>query len=450
LLIANRRWVDQMAPDIRQSAYGGQVGNRKFGLVRSFSHRNYRLFFMGQGVSLIGTQMQNLALSWLVYRLTGSMLLLGVVGFSSQILIFVAAPFAGVLADRVNRRALLVVTQSVATVQALILAILTLMKHADGTPLIQVWHIVALSALLGLVMGFDIPTRQSFVVEMIEDRADLPNAIALNSFMFNGARLVGPALAGVVIKLVGEGTCFLLNAVSFLAVIAALLAMKVQPKSAEAASRRALQSFKEGAQYVAGHKPILSLLLLLATLSLVGMPYAVLMPVFAKDILHGDSFTQGCLTSAVAAGAIVAAIFLASRKSVYGLGQILTAAVALFGAALLGFSHSTHLWLSLGLLGLAGAAGMSLMASCNTLIQTLVDDDKRGRVMSFYTISFVGLAPFGSLLVGALAARFGAPAAVAINGAGCLAAAVVFWMWLPRFLSLIHPVFVRMGIAAEE
>jgi MFS family permease len=350
----------------------------------------------------------------------------------------------------VNRRSLLVVTQSVMLVQALILAILTLMKHANGTPVIQVWHIIALSAVLGLANGFDMPTRQSFVVEMLEDRADLPNAIALNSFMFNGARLIGPALAGVAIKLVGEGTCFLLNAASFLAVIAALLAMKVQPKSAEAASRRALQSFKEGARYVAGHKPILSLLLLLATLSLVGMPYAVLMPVFAKDILHGDSFTQGCLTSAVAVGAIIAAIFLASRKSVHGLGRILVVAAALFGAALLGFSRSTHLWLSVGLLVLAGIGSMSLMASCNTLIQTLVDDDKRGRVMSFYTISFVGLGPFGSLLVGALAARFGAPAAVAINGAGCLAAAAVFWMWLPRFLSLVHPALVRMGIAAED
>ena len=393
--------------------------------------------------------MQNLALSWLVYNLTGSKLLLGVVGFSSQILTFLAAPFAGVLADRVNKRALLVVTQSVALVQALLLAVLTFVKHADGTPLIRVWQIVALSALLGLVMGFDMPTRQAFVVEMLDDRADLPNAIALNSFMFNGARLVGPSVAGVVIKFAGEGTCFLLNAISFLAVIAALLAMKVKPKSAEAASRRALHSLKEGAQYVAGHKPILSLLLLLATLSLVGMPYGVLMPVFAKDILHGDSFTQGCLTSAVAVGAIIAAIFLASRRSVHGLGQILTAAVALFGAAILGFSHSTHLWLSLGLLGLTGFATMTLMASCNTLIQTLVDDDKRGRVMSFYTISFVGLGPFGSLLVGGLAARFGAPMAVSINGVGCLAAAAVFWMWLPRFLSLVHPAFVRMGIAAE-
>ncbi len=250
------------------------AANRQFGLVRSFGHRNYRLFFMGQGISLIGTWMQNLALGWLVYKLTGSELLLGVVGFSSQILTFAAAPFAGVLADRVNKRALLVVTQSVAALQALILAILTLVKHADGTPVIQVWHIIALSALLGLVMGFDMPTRQSFVVEMLEDRADLPNAIALNSFMFNGARLIGPSVAGIVIKLVGEGTCFLLNAVSFLAVIAALLAMRVQPRSAEAASRRVLHSLKEGAQYVAGHKPILSLLLLLATLSVVGWPYA--------------------------------------------------------------------------------------------------------------------------------------------------------------------------------
>jgi len=438
--------VSEMDSGIRHS----EIGNRQFGLARSLSHRNYRLFFMGQGISLIGTWMQNLALSWLVYRLTGSKLLLGVVGFSSQILTFLAAPFAGVVADRVNKRSLLVVTQSVALAQALVLAALTLMKHADGTPVIQVWHIVVLSGVLGLVNGFDMPTRQSFVVEMLEDRADLPNAIALNSFMFNGARLIGPSIAGVVIKLVGEGTCFLLNAVSFLAVIVALLAMNVRPKSAEAASRRALRSFKEGAQYVAGHKPILSLLLLLAVLSLVGMPYAVLMPVFAKDILHGDSSTQGWLLAAVAVGAIAAATFMASRKNVRGLGRILTVAAALFGAAIIGFSRSTHLWLSLGLLGFAGFGMMSLMASCNTLIQTLVDDDKRGRVMSFYTISFVGLGPFGSLLIGALAARYGAATAVLFNGLGCLAAAAVFWIWLPRFLKLVHPVLDRMGIAAAE
>jgi MFS family permease len=434
-----------MDSGIRPSAFG----NRKFHLARSLSHRNYRLFFMGQGTSLIGTWMQNVALSWLVYRLTGSKLLLGVVGFSSQILTFLAAPFAGVAADRVNRRSLLVVTQTTMLIQALILGILTLMKRADGTPLIRVWHIVALSGVLGLANGFDMPTRQSFVVEMLEDRADLPNAIALNSFMFNGARLIGPSLAGILIKLVGEGTCFLLNAASFLAVIVALLAMKVRPRSAETASQRVLHSFKEGARYVAGHKPILSLLLLLAVLSLVGMPYAVLMPVFARDILHGDSSTQGWLLSAVAVGAIIAATFMASRKSVRGLGRTLTVAVALFGAALIGFSRSAHLVLSLGLLILAGVGTMTTMASCNTLIQTLVDDDKRGRVMSFYTISFVGLGPFGSLLVGTLAHRFGAPAAVLINGVGCVAAAAVFSMWLPRFLKLVHPVLVRMGIAAE-
>jgi len=425
------------------------IGNRKTGLVRSFGHRNYRLFFMGQGVSLIGTWMQNVALAWLVYSLTGKAMLLGVVGFSSQILTFLAAPFAGVLADRVNKRTLLVVTQSMATLQALILAILTLTKHADGTPVIRVWHIVVLSGVLGLVNGFDMPTRQSFVVEMLEDRADLPNAIALNSFMFNGAQLIGPAVAGVVIKLVGEGTCFLLNAISFLAVIAALLAMKVQPRSAEAAGRRVLHSLKEGAQYAVGHKPILSLLLLLATLSLVGMPYRVLMPVFAKTILHGDSTTYGYLVSAISVGAIIGAIFLASRKSVRGLGKILSVAVALFGAAMLGFSRSTHLWLSVGLLIVTGIGSMSLMASCNTLIQTLVDDDKRGRVMSFYTISFVGLGPFGSLLVGAMAARFGAATAVSINGLGCLAAAFVFWLWLPRFLKLVHPALDKMGISGE-
>lgn len=395
-------------------------------LYPALSHRNYRLFFFGQGVSLTGTWMQRIALGWLVYRLTSSEWLLGVVGFSSQILTFALAPLAGVLADRADRLRLVIATQSVAMVQAFILAALTL------TNTITVWEIIALSAVLGLINAFDIPIRQSFVVEMLETREHLPNAIALNSFLINGAKLIGPPIAGVFISLFGEGTCFLLNALSFVAVIGALLAMRVTRTNNHAAKSGVIQHMKEGLLYSYHCLSIRAVLLLLAFLSLVSMSIMVLMPVFARDVLHGGPSTLGFLMTWSGLGAITGAVFMAARNRARGLGRLIATGAALLGLALLGFSSAQTLPHAFLFITLVGFATMILLASCNTFLQSRVDDDKRGRVMSLYTMSFMGMAPFGSLLAGALAERLGAPWTATIGGIGSLLAAGVFALYLPR------------------
>lgn len=404
---------------------------------RALRNRNYQLFFFGQGTSLIGTWMQRVALSWLVYRLTGSEFLLGVVGFSSQILTFLVAPFAGVLADRMDRRRLIIATQTLAMLQAFVLAALTF------TGVVTVWHLIVLSTLLGLVNSFDIPVRQSFVVEMLDSRADLPNALALNSFLVNATRMVGPSLAGFLIGLVGEGICFLLNGITFVAVIAALAAMKVRPALRNARNGRVLHNLREGLAYTAGSPPIRSILLLLATFSLLGMPYSVLMPVFAKDILRGGPETLGFLMAATGVGALAGALFLASRKSVQGHARVMTLAVILFGTAVIAFSLSRTIWLSLALLVGVGFGAMLQLVASNTLLQTIVDDDKRGRVMSFYTVCFMGMGPFGSLLAGGVASRFGAPWALAIGGAGVILAAAVFSSRLSAIVQAVQRVLAR-------
>lgn len=394
-------------------------------ILRSLHYRNYRLFFGGQGISLIGTWIQNIAMSWLVYSLTNSALLLGIVGFAGQIPTFLLTPFAGVLVDRWNRHRLLVITQTLAMLQAFILALLVLTGN------VTVWHIIPLSVFLGLINAFDIPARQSFVVEIIENREDLGNAIALNSSMFNGARLLGPSIAGMLIATVGEGICFLLNGISYLAVIAALLAMRVTPKKVEIKKAHILHGLKEGFSYAFGFAPIRYILLLLSLISLVGMPYAVLMPIFAKEILHGGAHTLGFLVGFSGTGALVGALFLASRKSAGGLVKNIPLATGIFGVGLIVFSQSRVLWLSLLLMLITGFGMMVQMASCNTLIQTVVDDDKRGRVMSFYTMAFMGMAPFGSLLAGVLASKIGAPNTLLIGGIATILGAIVFAVRLP-------------------
>jgi len=404
------------------------TNNKSSGLkfiLRSLHYRNYRLFFGGQGISLIGTWIQNIAMSWLVYSLTNSALLLGIVGFAGQIPTFLLTPFAGVLVDRWNRHRILVVTQTLAMLQAFILALLVLTGN------VTVWHIIPLSVFLGLVNAFDIPARQTFVVEIIENRKDLGNAIALNSSMFNGARLLGPSIAGVLIATVGEGICFLLNGISYLAVIAALLAMRVTPKKVEIKKSHILHGLKEGFFYASGFAPIRYILLLLSLISLVGMPYAVLMPIFAKEILHGGAHTLGFLVGFSGTGALVGAVFLASRKSAGGLVKNIPLATGIFGVGLIVFSQSRVLWLSLLLMLITGFGMMVQMASSNTLIQTVVDDDKRGRVMSFYTMAFMGMAPFGSLLAGGLASKIGAPNTLLIGGIATILGAIVFAVRLP-------------------
>lgn len=422
--------------------FAGKLGNLK-PLLRALRYRNYRLFFVGQSISLIGTWMQQVAMSWLVYRLTGSALLLGVVGFTSQVPTFLVAPFAGVLADRWNRRRLLLYSQSLAMLQAFILAFFVL---SGG---IQVWHIIALSVFLGVVNGFDIPARQSFVVDIIERKEDLGNAIALNSSMVNGARLIGPSIAGVLIAVLGEGVCFLANGFSYLAVIACLLAMRIKPRPSRVGKKPIHHELREGFSYALNFAPIKYILLLLALVSLMGMPYNVLMPVFAKDILHGGPHTFGFLMTASGVGAFAATMYLASRKSVVGLGRIIAIASGIFGTGVAAFSLSRTLWVSVLFLLVAGFGAMAQIASSNTILQTIVDDDKRGRVMSLFTMAFMGMTPFGSLVAGAMASRIGASNTLLVGGITCLAGSVIFASRLPSFRESIRPIYTKMGIIPE-
>jgi MFS family permease len=413
-------------------------------MLRALSHRNYRLFFSGQSLSLIGTWMTRIATSWLVYRLTGSALLLGVVGFAGQIPSFLLAPFAGVLVDRWDRHRLLVATQVLAMLQSLALAVLSL------TGLIKIWHVIALSIFQGVINAFDMPARQAFVVEMVERREDLPNAIALNSSMVNAARLLGPSIGGVVIAAVGEGWCFMLDGISYIAVIASLLAMKITPRMTEHLKEtNMLREIREGWKYASGFAPIRNVLLLLALVSLVGMPYTVLMPVFANEILHGGPNTLGLLMAASGVGALAGAFFLAGRKSILGLGKYIPLMAAAFGAGLIAFSFSRMLWLSLLLMVVTGLGFMVQMAASNTVIQTIVDEDKRGRVMSFYTMAFMGTAPFGSLLAGSIADRIGAPHTLIFGGLGCILGALWFAASLPSLRRDVRPIYIRIGILPE-
>jgi MFS family permease len=412
------------------------------GVGRALGSRNYRLFFAGQSISLIGTWLTRVATSWLVYRLTGSAWLLGVVGFAGQIPTFFLAPVAGVLVDRWDRHKMLVVTQILSLIESVLLAALAI------PGLIQVWHLIALNVFQGLINAFDMPSRQSFMVEMVDNREDLPNAIALNSSMVNGARLIGPSAAGILIAWVGEGGCFAIDAVSYLGVIASLLAMRVKPKPRKA-PRKVITELVEGFRYAAGFGPIRAVLILLALVSLMGMPYTVLMPVIAGKTLHGDAGTLGWLMALSGLGALGGALYLAARRTVLGLGKVIVLAASTFGVALIAFGLSRSLWLSLVLMVPVGAGMMIHMASSNTIVQTLVDEDKRGRVMSFYAMAFFGTAPFGSLLAGVLAERVGAPVTVMIGGAACIVGALLFATRLPGLRAQVRPIYRRMGILPE-
>jgi len=412
-------------------------------IFRALRHRNYRLFFGGQSISLVGTWMQQVAVAWLVYRMTNSPLLLGVVGFVGQIPTFLFSPFAGVFADRHNRRNMLVITQTLALIQAAVLCFLIFTKH------IQIWQIIVLSASLGIINSFDIPIRQAFTVEMIEDRQDLSNAIALNSSMVNAARLIGPSLAGILIASVGEGMCFLLNAISYIPVIVSLMAMKINKVSLRSNHRNVLKELKEGFSYALGFYPIKIILVLLALVSLMGVPYQILMPVFARDIFHGGPHTLGFLVAMSGIGALAGAIYLAARKTVLGLSRIIVLTAGAFGVCIIAFSLSRVLWISMLILLFGGFAMMVQMAASNTVLQTIVDEDKRGRVMSFYTMSFMGMAPFGSLLAGSLATKIGAPHTLLFGGVCCIIGAFIFSLKLTAIREKIHPVYVKKGIIPE-
>ncbi len=413
--------------------------------LRALNSRNYRLYFSGQSVSLIGTWMTRIATSWLVYRLTDSPFLLGMVSFAGQIPSFFITPIAGVWVDRWDRHRTLVITQILSMLQSFALAALAIAK------IITVWEIIWLMVFQGLVNAFDMPARQSFVVQMVENRADLGNAIALNSSMVNATRLIGPAIAGVLIAAFGEAYCFLIDGVSYIAVIASLLLMRVEARGAKPQIRaRVIDDLADGWRYVSRSTAMRSILLLLALISLVGMPYTVLMPVFASDILHGGAHTLGFLMAASGVGALISAASLAVRKSVLGLGKMIPISCAVFGAALIGFSLSHAMWLSMLLLLGTGFGMMQQMAASNTILQTIAEEEKRGRVMAFYSMAFVGMAPFGSLIAGALAGHIGASATLVIGGVLCMAGALVFARSLPQLRSAVRPIYVQLGILPES
>lgn len=413
------------------------------GMLRSLRHRNFQLFFSGQLISLIGTWMQIIAQSWLVYRLTGSSLLLGVVGFAGQFPVFLFAPVGGLAADRWNRHRVVIGTQVSSMILAFILAALTLLH------VVRVWEIVVLASLLGVVNAFDIPARQSFLIEMV-GREDLMNAIALNSSMFNGARVIGPAIAGLLVAWIGEGWCFFANAVSYIAVIAGLLLMKIEYVRQVAKQSSPYEHIAEGFRYISSTKPILALMLLIGLVSLVAVPYSVLMPIFADRILHGGARGLGILMGSTGIGALLGALTLATRRGVRGLGRWVGFSAMSFGASLILFSFSKWFLVSAILLVPVGYSVMLQMSSSNTLIQAMVPDDLRGRAMAGYTMMFMGMAPMGSLLAGALADRIGAPWTIALGGIGAVIGSIIFLRKLPELRFEARQLIVAQGIGGLE
>lgn len=409
-------------------------------LTRSLRHRNYRLFFTGQSISLVGTWITRLATSWLVYRLTDSAFLLGLVGFCSQIPMLFLGPIAGVYVDRWDRHRVLVWTQALSLVQSALLAILTL------SGIITVWQVLVLQLAQGVISAFETPARQAFIVTMIDDPADLSNAIALNSSMVNGSRIVGPAIAGGLIAAVGEGWCFALDSISYGAVIASLLAMRVAKTKGLTSTEGAVKQLMVGFRYVLSFTPIRTALLLIAATSTFGIPHSVLMPVMASDVLGGGPYTLGVLMAASGVGALAGALYLASRHTVVGLGRAIGLSTIGYGVMLIAFAVSRNVFLSMFLLLLAGAGYMTAIAAANTLIQTLVREELRGRVMAFYTMAFLGMMPLGSLAAGIVAERLNAPITIALGGVACAATGVWFMSRLPALRAVVRPIYIERGI----
>ena len=412
-------------------------------MVRAFRHRNFRLYFGGQSISLIGTWVQQIALGWTIYELTHSSWLLGLVSFAGQLPLFILTPFAGVLVDRWDRHRTLIITQSLSMLQALALAVVV------STHTLQVWNLVALNVLAGVVLAIDLPARQAFIVEMVGSGRDLPNAVALNSFVINGGRMLGPAIAGLLLTLVSPAVCFFVNAISYIPVVGALWAMRLEKPETPPPQSTPLEELVEGVRYAIGFPPIRAILLLVALVSLLGMPYAVLMPIFAAEVLHGGAHTLGLLMAAPGIGALLGTVYLASRKSIYGAGVRVAVGATIFGAGLLSVGLARGQIVSLIALGFVGLGMIVQLATANTVLQTIVDDDKRGRVMSLYTMAFMGMAPFGSILGGALAHHIGVPMTFMIGGTFCIAGAVVFATKIPMLRPMVLPIYVRKGIVPE-
>jgi len=412
-------------------------------VFRALRHRNYRLFFIGQGLSLTGTWIQQTGEVWLAYRLTHSALALGVVGFASQIPTFLLAAFAGAWIDQANKHRLVLIAQILAMGQAFALAALVLTHRIT-------YHLLILLALFsGAIDALEIPSRQSFVIEMVDDPADLPNSIALNSSLVNAARLIGPAVAGLLIAAVGEGWCFFINGVSYLAIIISLLSMRLRRVEHPQIRTDLWKAFREGLAYVSGSVPIITLLTSLAIVSLFGSSYTVLIPIFAAQVLHGGPHTLGFLMAASGLGALMGALYLASRRTVLGLGRVIGAGMTLFGTGLVMFSFSRWFWMSWAMMLAAGFGMMIGTASINTVLQTIVEPDKRGRVMSFFTTAFIGMAPLGNFGGGAVASLIGAPGSVRMAGALCLAAALWYFRYLPTLRQYIRPLYQELGILPE-
>jgi MFS family permease len=421
---------------------GGGANRLRFAL-RALRHRNFRLFTYGQSISVIGSWMQQVAMGWLVYRLTNSALLLGLVAFASQSPVFFFGPIAGVIADRANRHRVIIAMQALMMVESAVLAYLVF------TGKVEYWHVLALSTVFGIVNAFEIPARQAFLLEMVKSREDLPNAIALNSSMFNGARLIGPAIAGFIIAAFGESVAFIINAVSYVAVLLALFAMQVEPRERKQIRGKLFSSLRAGFAYGFRFLPIRVVLNLVAAAALFGVPFTVLLPVFAVEVLSGDARTLGFLMSATGVGALSGALYLAARPSVRGLSAVIAGSAFLFGASLVAFGFSRTLWLSLISLAVGGFGMMVLMAASNTFLQTVADDDKRGRIVSMYTMAYIGAAPFGSLMAGAIAQRAGAALTIALGGVTVMVAAGLFARMIPEFRELVRPIYQELGIIPE-
>jgi len=409
-------------------------------IFRALSYKNYKIYFFGQITSQVGSWMQQVALGWLVYRLTNSAFLLGIVGFSAQIPSFILSPIAGIAADRYDRYKILIITQSLFMVQALVLAALVLLDIAGVTT------IIILSLIQGIIMAFDAPARHAFVVQIVDRKDDIGNAIALNSTTFHASRLVGPPLAGVIIAVANEGICFLINGLSYIMVIAALLMIKVKPLEHTGTSKSAINDIRDGFIYAFRSVPIKAILLMVAFVSIFGMPYTVLLPVMARDVLHGTSQTFGILMGGAGVGALTGALYLASKKNAHGLFKNLAIAPLIFGLGMIGFSMSRSVELSLILLVTGGFGMMTTMASSNTVIQSIVDENMRGRVMSIYTLSFMGLLPFGNLLAGSVAQKIGTPATLLINGSLCIGASLLFMSKTKMIEPLLKGIYDRKGV----
>ncbi len=420
--------------------------NREDGLrsmVRAFRHRNFRLYFGGQSISFIGTWVQQIALGWTIYELTRSSFLLGLVSFAGQLPLFVVTPFAGVLVDRWNRHRTLIVTQSLSMLQAFALAIIVF-SHA-----LNVWNVTALNLFSGVILAIDLTTRQAFIVDMVGSGHDLPNAVALNAFVINGGRMLGPAVAGLLLTIVSPAVCFFVNAISYVPVIAALLAMRVEQRAFPVAPANAIDDLLEGMRYAWGFHPIRAILWLVALVSLLGMPYPVLMPIFAAESLHGGANTLGLLMTAPGIGALIGTIYLASRKTILGAGVRVAAGAIIFSVGLIAIGLVHGLTFCLIALGFVGLGMIVQLATANTLLQTIVDDDKRGRIMSLYTMALVGMAPFGSLLEGWAAQHLGVPMMFMLAGALCLGGALLFATKIPALRPMVLPIYRRKGIIPE-